>query len=88
MANKISENTKKKIQHIIRAYNNNIIGHMHAIDINHMTIYCSCVVFGKSDVLFYRTTAHGDRFICNVVATVGYEDIKEIILHGRRCVYE
>lgn len=84
----MNKTIKKKIQHIRRAYDNNIIYHLHTIDINHMTIYCSYVVFGKSDVIFYRTTTHGDCFICHVVATVGYEDIKEIILHGRRCVYD
>lgn len=80
--------TKKKIQHIIRVYNNSILGSLHVVDINHMTIYCSHVVFGKSDVIFYRIVTHGDCFTCNVVATVGYEGIKEIIVHGRRCVYD
>lgn len=84
----MNKSTKKKIQHIIRAYNNNIIGHLHAIDINHITIYCSYVVFGKSDVIFFRAETCSDRSICSVIAAVGYEDIKEIILHGRRCVYE
>lgn len=80
--------TRKKIQHIMREYNGMIVGHMHVIHINGVTLYCSHIVFGRSDVIFFRINQSDQRFVSRIIATISYEGIKEILVNGRRCIYD
>lgn len=79
---------RKKIQHILRSYEGMIVGRLHVMHINGITLYCSHVVFGRSDVIFFRNTQGHRRFVSRIIATISYDGIKEIIVNGRTCIYD
>lgn len=92
MENKMSKQTRKKIQHIMRVHQN--ISTIQTEDLRHISIngisvFYTKVNFTKRYVRFRRVLQlAGEVNVVHTVAIVYYDEIKSIHVNGMRCIYE
>lgn len=91
MATRISAETmratRKKIQHIWRVHNSALLFKPRSIEINGRNIDYDSFTFGRRAIVFFKKREFTEYVVYETTA-VPYDMIKEILVNGRRCIYD